>query len=181
MRINVKLTTMKLRHFFLVGPMGSGKSTIGKQLANRLDRPFIDIDCEIESAAGADIQWIFDMEGEEGFRIRESKILKHCINTSEAAVIATGGGIILNKDNRLLLSCAGQVIYLCTTKQQLYERLKRDKKRPLLQVEDRRKVVDELFDQRDPLYREISDIVFTSSSLQVQRTVSELIRQLKDT
>ena len=72
------------------------------------------------------------------------------------------------------------MIYLCTTKQQLYERLKRDKKRPLLQVEDRRKVVDELFDQRDPLYREISDIVFTSSSLQVQRTVSELIRQLKD-
>ena len=169
---------MVSKRFFLVGPMGAGKSTIGRQLAKRFELPFIDIDNEIENAAGADIQWIFDMEGEQGFRLRESKILKNSIDSNVAAIIATGGGIVLNDKNRSLISSSGTVIYLSVPKHQLYERTKRDKKRPLLQVEDRGNVVDRLFDERDPLYRQIADVIFSSSSLQVQRVVDELARKI---
>ena len=169
---------MYSKRFFLVGPMGAGKSTIGRQLAKFLELPFIDIDNEIESVSGADIQWIFDKEGEEGFRLRESKVLRHSIKSNAEAIIATGGGIVLNEENRSLISSAGTVIYLSVTKQQLYERIKRDRKRPLLQVEDRRQAVDTLFDERDPLYRQIADVIFSSSSLKVRKVVDELARDI---
>ena len=166
------------KRFFLVGPMGAGKSTIGRQLAKRFDLPFIDIDNEIENVSGADIQWIFDKEGEYGFRLRESKVLRRSVESNTKAVIATGGGIVLNEENRLLISSAGIVIYLSVAKQQLYERIKRDRKRPLLQVEDRQQAVNRLFDERDPLYRQIADVIFSSSNTQVQRVVDELEREL---
>ena len=169
---------MYSKRFFLVGPMGAGKSTIGRQLAKRFDLPFIDIDNEIENVSGADIQWIFDKEGEYGFRLRESKVLRRSVESNTKAVIATGGGIVLNEENRLLISSAGIVIYLSVTKQQLYERIKRDRKRPLLQVEDRQQAVNRLFDERDPLYRQIADVIFSSSNTQVQRVVDELEREL---
>ncbi len=169
---------MHSKRFFLVGPMGAGKSTIGRQLAKRFGLPFIDIDNEIESATGADIQWIFDKEGEYGFRLRESKVLKRVVESNVKAIIATGGGIVLNDANRSLISSTGIVIYLSVTKQQIYERTKRDRKRPLLQVEDRQQAVDRLFDERDPLYRQIADVIFSSSSLQVQRVVDELAREI---
>ena len=102
---------MHPKRFFLVGPMGAGKSTIGRQLAKRFDLPFIDIDNEIENVSGADIQWIFDKEGEYGFRLRESKVLRRSVESNTKAVIATGGGIVLNEENRLLISSAGTVIY----------------------------------------------------------------------
>ena len=104
---------MSEQHIFLVGPMGAGKSTIGKHLAAFLNRPFFDIDNEIESRTGADIQWIFDMEGEEGFRARETKVLQDLIENDASSVIATGGGIILRPENRAALSENGQVIYVC--------------------------------------------------------------------
>jgi shikimate kinase len=165
-------------HIFLIGPMGAGKSTVGKQLATTLGRPFFDIDHEIVKSTGADIQWIFDMEGEEGFRLRESKVLSSVIDSHSSSVIATGGGIILRASNREAMSAAGRVVYLSATKAQLYERTKRDKKRPLLQVTDRRAVIDELFDLRDPLYRSLADIVFTSGSIQMQRVANEIAEQL---
>jgi shikimate kinase len=169
---------MTTEHLFLVGPMGAGKSTIGKQLANILGRPFFDIDVEIVKSTGADIQWIFDMEGEEGFRQRESAMLLRTIASSTPSVIATGGGIVLRSDNRNAMVEAGKVVYLWVTKQQLYERTKRDKKRPLLQVEDRKTAIDLLYEQRDPLYREIADIVFRSSSFHAQQVATELADQL---
>jgi len=169
---------MITEHLFLVGPMGAGKSTIGKQLANILGRPFFDIDVEIVKSTGADIQWIFDMEGEEGFRQRESAMLLRTIASSTPSVIATGGGIVLRSDNRNAMVETGKVVYLWVTKQQLYERTKRDKKRPLLQVEDRKTAIDLLYEQRDPLYREIADIVFRSSSFHAQQVATELADQL---
>lgn len=169
---------MTKRHLFLIGPMGAGKSTIGKQLASVLGRPFLDIDLEIVKSTGADIQWIFDMEGEHGFRQRESNMLMRTISSSTPSVIATGGGIVLSTDNRNAMTTAGKVVYLWVTKQQLYERTERDKKRPLLQVEDRKSTIDLLYEQRDPLYREIADIVFRSSSFHAQQVAAELADQL---
>ena len=108
---------MTTRHLFLIGPMGAGKSTIGKQLASVLGRPFLDIDLEIVKSTGADIQWIFDMEGEDGFRQRESNMLMRTISSSTPSVIATGGGIVLSTDNRNAMTTAGKVVYLWVTKQ----------------------------------------------------------------
>jgi shikimate kinase len=118
------------------------------------------------------------MEGEDGFRLRESKALDNLIQSERSAVIATGGGVVLQSSNRTAMSKAGRVIYLCATKDQLYERTKRDKKRPLLQVDDRRAVIDSLFEQRDPLYRSVADFVFASGSVQIQRVVNEITDQL---
>ena len=166
-------------HIFLVGPMGAGKSSVGKSLAKTLKRPFLDLDSEIERRTGADIQWIFDMDGEEGFRDRESKIFSQVIEEKKRAVIATGGGIVLREENRVLLNAHGTVIYLFATKGQLIERTKRDKNRPLLQVKDRAEVISEILDQRDPLYREVADIVFKSGLGHVSKTVKKLADTLE--
>ena len=128
---------MSEQHIFLVGPMGVGKTSVGRQLAGLLHRPFVDVDAEIESRCGADIQWIFDMEGEAGFRKRETKVLGDIVASSASSVIATGGGVVMTKENRKILQSSGQVIYLSVSKEQLYERMRRDKSRPLLQVENR--------------------------------------------
>ena len=117
---------MTSHHIFLVGPMGAGKSTIGKHLADLLDLPFVDVDTEIETRAGANIQWIFDMEGEAGFRERETRMLIDLANNSHPQVIATGGGIVLSADNRAVLKRSGKVVYLSATAEQLYERTRRD-------------------------------------------------------
>ena len=166
-------------HIFLVGPMGAGKSSVGKSLAKTLKRPFLDLDYEIERRTGADIQWIFDMDGEEGFRDRESKIFSQVIEEKKRAVIATGGGIVLREENRALLNSHGTVIYLSATKEQLIERTKRDKNRPLLQVKDRAEVISEILDQRDPLYREVADIVFKSGLGHISKTVKKLADTLE--
>ena len=171
---------MSEAHIFLIGPMGAGKSTIGRQLADFLCRPFIDVDNEIETMTGADIQWIFDMEGEEGFRNRESKVLKGLIETSRSSIIATGGGIVLRRQNRSMLQEGGQVVYLSATKGQLYERTRNDKNRPLLQVDDRRAVIDQLVEHRDPLYREIADLIFPSGSMPPSKIAKKLAEALSE-
>ncbi|CAI8318024.1 shikimate kinase [Porticoccaceae bacterium] len=171
---------MNEQHIFLVGPMGAGKSTIGRHLAAFLNRPFFDIDNEIEARTGADIQWIFDMEGEEGFRVREAKALLELIQNDTSSVIATGGGIVLREDNREALRENGQVIYLSATKEQLYDRTRKDKSRPLLQVDNRREVIDQLVEKRDPLYRGIADLVFPSGSVPPGKLVKSLAQALTE-
>lgn len=169
---------MTAQHILLVGPMGAGKSTIGRHLADLLDLPFVDVDSEIESRAGADIQWIFDMEGEQGFRDRESKVLKDLASHDQPQVIATGGGIVVREENRTILRNSGKVIYLSATAEQLFERTRRDKSRPLLQVEDRRAVIEQLIETRDPLYKQVADMVFPSGSTQPYKLAKKLAEAL---
>lgn len=168
------------QHIFLVGPMGVGKTTIGKRLASLMSRPFIDIDKEIEARSGADIQWIFDREGEQGFRERESRALEDIVLAKEAIIIATGGGIVLRPSNRDILRTCGSCVYLCASKEQLYERTLRDKSRPLLQVENRQKVIADLLKQRDPLYREVADLIFPAEGGQVSKVAKRLLDALSE-
>ena len=146
------------RSVFLVGPMGAGKSTIGKLLAAQLQLPFADSDKVLEERTGADIPWIFDVEGEAGFRRRESEVLRDlCAGPTQ--VVATGGGIVLLEENRQLLSQQGQVVYLQASVEQLLERTSKNSNRPLLQVAYPRARIVELVEERDPLYRQVADIV----------------------
>lgn len=161
---------------FLVGPMGAGKSTIGRLLATELGFNFRDSDRVIEERTGADIPWIFDMEGEEGFRERESAVLQELSNEKNA-VIATGGGIILREQNRKLMSSAGVVCYLTASIDQLVERTARDKKRPLLQVENPRQKIIDLLALRDPLYQEAADFV-VNTDRRSPKTVAQEIASL---
>ena len=169
---------MSEQHIFLVGPMGVGKTSVGRQLAGLLHRPFVDVDAEIESRCGADIQWIFDMEGEAGFRKRETKVLGDIVTNSVSSVIATGGGVVMTEENRKILQSSGQVIYLSVSKEQLYERMRRDKSRPLLQVENREQVIDDLIRLRDPLYREVADVVFAAEAGSAYRVAKVLLDEL---
>ena len=158
----------------LIGPMGAGKSTIGRMLASRLEYDFVDTDHLIEKRSGADIAWIFDVEGEEGFRQREAKVLEEVLGYTQT-IVATGGGIVLRDENRDRLKNANKVIYLTATIEQLVQRTSRDKKRPLLQVEDPKQKIIDLFNERDPLYRSVaSNILVTDNSspkLVVQKIV----------
>lgn len=164
--------------YFLIGPMGAGKSTVGKQLARVLGWDFVDIDLEIVKSTGADIECIFDIEGEVGFRTRESKALLRVIASHSKAIVATGGGIVLQAENCIAMSGAGRVIYLSATKEQLYQRTKRDTKRPLLQVADRRAVIDRLFEERDSIYRSVADVICTTQSTSTQQTVASLAAEI---
>ncbi len=171
---------MATDHIFFVGPMGAGKSTVGKQLAKTLNRPFFDIDDEIVAACGADIHWIFDVEGEEGFRHRETSMLNKLIAEETPSVLATGGGIVMRKENCSAIVASGTVIYLMASKTQLYERTKRDKKRPLLQVENRAAVIDKLFEERHPLYQSVADLIVTSGAGQSHMIVNDVLNKLTD-
>ena len=163
------------RNIFLIGPMGAGKSTIGRQLAQQLNMEFVDSDQEIEQRAGADISWILDVEGESGFRKREERIINE-LTQRQGIVLSTGGGAILSKDTRNYLSARGIVIYLQTTVDKQYERTQRDKKRPLLQdVEDPRQVLEDLAKIRNPLYEEIADIVLPTDEQSAKVMANQII------
>lgn len=156
------------RNIFLVGPMGAGKSSIGKQLAQQLKMEFYDTDREIEKRTGADIDWIFDLEGEDGFRVREEDIIEE-LTSMQGIVLATGGGAVLSAKSRTLLAARGTVIYLETSIDQQLERTRRDKKRPLLQTSnDPRTVFEDLRSTRDPLYDEIADYTFSTDGSTVK-------------
>ena len=161
---------------FLVGPMGAGKSTIGRLLAAELTFNFRDSDRVIEDRTGADIPWIFDMEGEDGFRDRETAVLRDLVLEPDT-VVATGGGIVMRPINRELLKASGQVIYLTASIEQLVERTSRDKKRPLLQVENPRQKIIDLIAMRDPLYREVATHI-VNTDRRSPKTVAQEIVQL---
>ena len=146
------------RNVILVGPMGAGKSTIGRQLAGILNYDFYDSDHEIEARTGADIPWIFDVEGEEGFRKREAAMIDE-LTQLDGIVLATGGGAVIREENRQNLHARGVVVYLKTSVEQQLERTARDRNRPLLQTDEPRKVLTELMNVRDPLYEDVADIV----------------------
>jgi len=165
-------------NIFLVGPMGAGKSTIGKQLAKKLRLKFYDSDREIERRTGVSVSWIFEMEGEAGFREREEKIIDE-LTALDNVVVATGGGAVLAAKNRTCLAERGTVIYLSATVDQLYRRTAKDKSRPLLQTADRRQQIKNLIAQRDPLYREVATIVVPTGDQSIQRTVGGVIKQLE--
>lgn len=168
---------MQKRNIYLVGPMGAGKSTIGRVLAAELHLSFRDSDRVIEERTGADIPWIFDMEGEEGFREREAAVLTE-LSREQNVVIATGGGIILRPQNRQTMQLSGYVCYLTASIEQLVERTARDKKRPLLQVENPRQKIIDLLALRDPLYREAADFIINTdrrSPKLVAQEISSLI------
>ncbi|WP_279325033.1 shikimate kinase AroK [Avibacterium gallinarum] len=163
------------RNIFLVGPMGAGKSTIGRQLAQMLGMDFIDTDAEIEQRAGADISWIFDVEGEEGFRKREERIINE-LTQKQGIVLSTGGGAVMSKENRNHLSARGIVIYLETTVEKQFQRTQRDKKRPLLQdVEDPRQVLEDLSKIRNPLYQEVADITLPTDDQSAKVMANQLV------
>lgn len=163
----------------LVGPMGAGKSTVGRQLAAMLHWDFLDTDRELEERCGADIPWIFDIEGEEGFRRRETEIIKELVSKPNT-VIATGGGAILAEENRDLMRAAGAVIYLTAPVDALFQRVVKDKTRPLLQVENPRETYERIFQQRDPLYREVAGEVIVTDNLSSPTKVARSIFQRLD-
>lgn len=165
------------RNIFLIGPMGAGKSTIGLQLAQMLGMEFMDSDSVIEERAGADIDWIFDVEGEAGFRKREERIINE-LTQGQGVVLSTGGGSILSKDNRNVLSARGIVIYLETTIDKQFERTQRDKKRPLLQNDDPRKTLEELAKIRNPLYEEIADITLQTDDQAAKLVATNIIEMI---
>lgn len=164
---------MSRSNIFLVGPMGAGKSTIGRLLAAELNLTFRDSDRVIEERTGADIPWIFDMEGEEGFRERETAVLAE-LATETDVVIATGGGIILREQNRSIMKSSGFVCYLTASIDQLVERTSRDKKRPLLQVENPRQKIIDLLSLRDPLYREAADFIINTDRRSPKAVAQEI-------
>src|SRR3954471_15446160 len=145
-------------NIFLVGLMGAGKTSVGRLLARRLGKTFYDCDHEVERATGVRIPVIFEIEGESGFRARESRMLSDLCAT-KGVVLATGGGAVLAPENRKVLAESGTVVYLRASPQELYQRTKHDRNRPLLQTADPLAKLSELYAQRDPLYREIADLV----------------------
>ena len=164
-------------NIFLVGPMGVGKTTIGKVLADELGLKFFDSDREIEAVTGADIPWIFDMEGESGFRARESKMIAE-LSSRKGVVLATGGGSVLADENRKCIKDRGFVVYLRASLAQQLERTGRDKNRPLLQTPDPAGKIKELMNIREPLYREVADIIVDTNRRNPRTVSNEIVTRL---
>ncbi len=166
------------KNIILVGLMGSGKSTVGRLLSRQMQLPFHDTDQEIVRRTGVSIPMIFEVEGEAGFRRREEQVLSEMVNR-DGVVLATGGGIVLSEANRKLIREHGTVIYLRASVDELWARTRHDKNRPLLQVEDPKARLSELLTARDPLYREVADLIVDTGRQPVQALVGHLVRQLR--
>lgn len=168
----------KAKKIVLVGPMGAGKSTIGRLLATYLSLPFKDSDAVIEEKSGADIPWIFDMEGEEGFRDRETAVLKELVAEREL-VLATGGGMVLREENRVLLQrSADAIIYLKSEPEYLAQRTAKDKKRPLLQVDDPYQKILALLEERDPIYSQVATHVVSTDTRSPKVIAQQIVDSL---
>lgn len=165
------------RNIYIVGPMGAGKSTIGRQIAQQLHLEFVDSDAEIERRTGAEIAWVFDVEGEEGFRKREADVISD-LTEQQGVVLATGGGSIITKDVRNKLSARGLVVYLETTIDKQVARTQRDKRRPLLRSENPRQVLEDLAQVRNPLYEEIADLTVQTDDQSAKLVAKEIIEKL---
>ena len=164
-------------NIFLVGMMGAGKTTIGRSLASYLDKTFFDSDREIQKRTGVGIPVIFEIEGEAGFRKRETEILRELVKLKNI-VLATGGGAILSAENRELLRCNGTVVYLRATVDDLWLRTRHDRSRPLLQTPNPHAKLAELYAQRDPLYCETAHIVVESGTQSTRQLAQSLAQQL---
>jgi shikimate kinase len=164
-------------NLFLVGMMGAGKTTVGRLLARRLKLRFFDSDLEIERRCGVKVPTIFDIEGEAGFRLRETQTLDE-LTSLEGIVLATGGGAVLADENRRRLAARGTVVYLCARPEDLYERVREDRNRPLIATRDPLARLRELHAERDPLYRAIADVVIDSGRQSVQSLTRNLADQL---
>ncbi len=167
------------RPIILVGMMGAGKTTVGRRLAARLGRDFVDADREIEARCGVPIATIFELEGEEGFRQREAGLLDELSSRSNL-VLATGGGAVLRAENRARLRERGFVVFLRAGAAGLWQRLKRDRVRPLLQTENPRQRIVDLLAQREPLYREVAHLTVTSGRLPIDALVTDIIGRLPE-
>lgn len=163
---------------YLVGPMGAGKSTIGKILAATLGVAFVDSDRVIEERTGADIPWIFDVEGEAGFRRREAAVIED-LGLTAPMVIATGGGAVLLEENRQSMRRTGTVVYLTASLEQLVERTAKDKKRPLLQVDNPREKIEALILERDPLYRDAADEIVATDRKGPKAVALEIAKRIQ--
>ena len=163
-------------NIYLVGPMGAGKTTVGRQLARALKKEFIDSDQAIEVKTGASVALIFELEGEVGFRLRERLILEE-LTRRKGIVLATGGGAVLDNSNRARLMSRGFVIYLNPPLERLLERTIRDRKRPLLQTENPRARLQAIVEQRDPLYRQVADMIISGEHKTASHVVKDILRR----
>jgi len=166
-------------NLYLVGMMGAGKTTIGRLIARRMKMRFVDGDHEIERRCGVKVPLIFEIEGEPGFRAREAQVLAE-LTALEGIVLATGGGAVLAEDNRRRLAARGTVVYLCARPEDLYERVRQDRNRPLLATPDPLGRLRELYAERDPLYRAVADLVIDTGRQSVQALARGLVEQLAE-
>lgn len=169
----------RAQNLFLVGMMGAGKTTVGRMLARRLKRAFYDSDQEIERRCGVRIPVIFDIEGEAGFRAREAQVIA-ALAALEGIVLATGGGAVLAEDNRRCLAARGTVLYLHARPADLWARVRHDRNRPLLATPDPLQKLEQLYAVRDPLYREIADLVLDTGAQSAQALGKQLLARLED-
>ncbi len=165
-------------NIFLVGLMGSGKTTIGRSLAKKLNLRFVDADQEIESRTGASIPLIFEIEGEASFRQREADVIRD-LTAQQGIVLATGGGAVLNENSRRLLRERGTVIYLRASVASIIQRTSHDKNRPLLQTADPRAKIEALSRERAPLYQEVAHIIIETGRPNVHSVVQNILSQLQ--
>ena len=165
-------------NIFLIGPMGAGKTTIGRHLAGLLHKRFVDVDHEIEKRTGVSIPTIFEIEGESGFRKRESAMIEELTHDQDI-VLATGGGAVLLEENRKLLSERGRVVYLQADIETLVERTRRDRNRPLLQTEDPRGKIIMLLNQREPIYRATADVIVDTGQRAPSSVARDIVMRLK--
>lgn len=168
---------MRAQNIFIVGPMGAGKSTVGRQLAEALSYTFKDSDQEIQRRTGVDIPTIFEFEGEAGFRHRERQVIEELVN-EERIVLATGGGAVLSPENRQNLSARGVVIYLHCSPEQQFSRTSRDRNRPLLETEDPLEKLRQVMEEREPLYRQVADMVVSTEKRGTSSVIKEIMRRL---
>jgi 3-dehydroquinate synthase len=167
-----------MNNIFLIGLMGAGKTTVGRALAKRLNKRFIDSDHEIEARTGASIPLIFEIEGEASFRQREVDAIRD-LASLDGIVLATGGGAVLRPENRECLRANGTVIYLRASVASILQRTQHDKNRPLLQTADPRKRIEELAREREPLYQEVADIIVDTGRPNVQSLVQTILQKLE--
>ncbi|MDN5924148.1 MAG: shikimate kinase [Xanthomonadales bacterium] len=164
-------------NLFLVGPMGAGKTSVGRRLARQFGMRFVDLDQEIEAASGAPIVLIFELEGETGFRQRESAALQQ-FSAEQGMVLACGGGVVVSADNRQQLRRHGFVVYLQTQVEHQIERLRRDTQRPLLASTDRRQRLQALNEAREPMYQEVADLCITPQQEPIRRACARITEQI---
>ena len=165
-------------NIFLIGPMGAGKSSVGKYLAEQLNMDFYDTDEEIEKRTGVDIGWIFDIEGEEGFRKRETEVISE-ISKLQNVVLATGGGSVLEGINRELLKNRGAVVYLHVSLEFQHTRTINESRRPLLRVKNREEVLEKFQEERTPIYESMADVTIATDKRSIRAVTDDIIQWLE--